>query len=589
MIKEIILNNFRCYSSHTVPLKSTAIIVGKNNAGKSTIVEALRIISLVAQRYRNLTYNEPPKWTGHPKTLKGVSPSLKGMEINFESVFHRYGTPPASLKASFISGEEIEVLIGPEAEIFAVIYDAEGKSIKTKGQANLTTIPQVNILPQVAPLQREEKVLRTEYVIAALSSPLAPLHFRNQLLNYPDFYQKFKVLAESTWNGFRLRALEGSKIAHGEAVTLLVQDNDFVAEVGWMGHGLQMWLQTMWFLARASKDSTVILDEPDVYMHADLQRKLIRMIIGEYRQVIVATHSVEIMAEVEPESILVVDRSKPQSKFANTLPAVQRLIDSIGGIHNIQLARLWSSRKCLLIEGKDISILKHLHSTLFPDSTEQLEIIPNLPIGGWGGWNYAIGSSMLMKNAANESIRMYCLLDRDYHTSNEIEERLDVSEKRGVDLHIWGMKEIENYLIKPDTICRIINQTNRNSTKKVTSDLIINKIMEIADSLYDDTIDAIATEYYALDKAGIKKANTVAREIIKNHWNSYEDRIKILSGKLILSKLSAWSQQEYGVSFSNNRVARAMKRNEISPEMVKILTAIEYNTPFDKELKQNYA
>lgn len=589
MIKELILNNFRCYSNHIVPLKNTSIIVGKNNAGKSTIVEAFRIISLVAQRYRNLTYNEPPKWAGYPKALKGVIPSLKGMEINFESVFHRYGNPPANIKAIFDSGEAIDVLIGPEAQIFAVIYDAEGRPISTKGQANRTQIPQVNILPQVAPLQREEKVLRTDYVISALTSPLAPLHFRNQLLLYPDYFRKFKFLAESTWSGFRIRSLEGSALSHGETISLLVQDNDFVAEVGWMGHGLQMWLQTMWFLSRVSKDTTIILDEPDVYMHADLQRKLIRMIVGEYRQVIIATHSVEIMAEVEPESILIVDRTKPQSKFANSLPTVQRLIDSIGGIHNIQLARLWSTRKCLLIEGKDISILKHLHSTLFPDSNEQLDIIPNISIGGWGGWNYVIGSSMLMKNAANESIRLYCLLDRDYHTKDEIQERINESEKNAVELHIWGMKEIENFLIRPEAICRIINQSNRNPKKKAINELVINKILEISESLYEDAVDAIATEYYALERKGIKKANSIARQIVKNHWGSYEERIKILSGKQILSKLSSWAQQEFGVSFSNNRIARALKRNEISVEMVEVLTAIEYNTSFDKDRKLNFA
>jgi hypothetical protein len=35
-----------------------------------------------------------------------------------------------------------------------------------------------------------------------------------------------------------------------------------------------MWLQTIWFLTRAKDHETVILDEPDVYMHADLQRRL---------------------------------------------------------------------------------------------------------------------------------------------------------------------------------------------------------------------------------------------------------------------------------------------------------------------------
>ena len=44
----------------------------------------------------------------------------------------------------------------------------------------------------------------------------------------------------------------------------------------------------------------LVLDEPDVYMHPDLQRRLIRFLLRRDQQVIVATHSIEMMSEVEP-------------------------------------------------------------------------------------------------------------------------------------------------------------------------------------------------------------------------------------------------------------------------------------------------
>ena len=43
-------------------------------------------------------------------------------------------------------------------------------------------------------------------------------------------------------------------------------------------------------------------------MHADLQRKLIRLLKGRHHQVIVATHSVEIMAEVDAQDVLIINR-----------------------------------------------------------------------------------------------------------------------------------------------------------------------------------------------------------------------------------------------------------------------------------------
>jgi energy-coupling factor transporter ATP-binding protein EcfA2 len=183
-----------------------------------------------------------------------------------------------------------------------------------------------------------------------------------------------------------------------------------------MGHGLQMWLQMIWFISRVPRESIIVLDEPDVYMHPDLQRKLFRLIAGRFPQTIVATHSIEIMAEADPSEILVVDKRKRRSRFANSEPAVQLLIDQIGGVHNVHLARLWSARKFLLLEGEDMALLRRFHAVLYPEADLPLDALPSLSIGGWTGWPRAIGSSLAMKNAVGDRIVSYCILDRDYHT-----------------------------------------------------------------------------------------------------------------------------------------------------------------------------
>ena len=104
--------------------------------------------------------------------------------------------------------------------------------------------------------------------------------------------------------------------------------------------------------------SPVILDEPDVYMHADLQRRLIRTVKGRHPQVIIATHSVEIMDEVDPADVLVIDRDRRKARFAADIPAVQDVVAALGGVHNIQLARLWNAKRCLFVEGDDVRILR---------------------------------------------------------------------------------------------------------------------------------------------------------------------------------------------------------------------------------------
>jgi energy-coupling factor transporter ATP-binding protein EcfA2 len=417
MIAELHLKNFRGFKNHSINLRELTVVVGANNAGKSTIVEALRMVSIVATRFRTLRYEQPPAWLDEHGANIGVKPPLGNLEINFDNVFYRYSDPPASITAKFINGSKIQIFLGRDGVCFSSVYDNNGNPINSKERARNSNIPTVSIMPQIGPLRSVEEVLTEDYVRRVASSNLASLHFRNQLKVFSDFLPQLELAVSETWPGVKIEELILPNPLSAQKIYLEIRNEDYVGEVGTMGHGLQMWLQTIWFLCRAQGSGTVILDEPDVYMHADMQRRLIRYIRDQFPQVIITTHSVEIMAEVEPENILVVDRRRPKSQFTSSAPAVQSFIERIGSAQNIHLARLWSARRLILVEGKDLKYFKILQNKLIPDSQNPVDSIPNMSIGGWGGWNYAIGSDMLMKNAVGDQILTYCIFDCDFHSS----------------------------------------------------------------------------------------------------------------------------------------------------------------------------
>src|SRR5581483_7679981 len=296
MLVAVEIENFKCFERQRFPLKPTTIIVGENNAGKSTLVEALRLISIVSTRIESLTFKAVPDWLDVPRAYLGVSPSLDGQNLNFKSIFHRYGNPPARVTAEFDSGSSIDLYLGGPEKIHAVLKDPNGKAVGSRTQAKRLGISRVGILPQIGPLAEEEVRLDWRYVRRNLGTTLSSQHFRNQLLLlYEEYFQEFCTMAEESWHGLAIPAMEDSSPIVGQPLSLLVRNDDFTGEVSWMGHGLQMWLQIMWFLARSKDDPTVILDEPDVYMHPDLQRRLIRLLRGRFQQLIVATHSIEII------------------------------------------------------------------------------------------------------------------------------------------------------------------------------------------------------------------------------------------------------------------------------------------------------
>ena len=213
MLRSLRLQNFRCFKDHTVPLRPTTVIVGRNNAGKSTIVEALRLVSLIAERAPNLNLSSVPRWLEAPKAFRGVSPSLRGFEFDFSTAFHRYGEPPAIITAEFSTGSIIRVFIGKDASesrIHAVIQSDPGHVASTKGQVQSLNLPGVSSLPQVGPLLKEEKLLSQDYVRNALSSALAPLHFRNQLLVLRSYFSGIQE------NGGRYMERSQDRQAHKE-------------------------------------------------------------------------------------------------------------------------------------------------------------------------------------------------------------------------------------------------------------------------------------------------------------------------------------------------------------------------------------
>ena len=58
--------NYRCFEDTKVLLKDIIILVGKNNAGKSSLVEALRIAALALRKSQHTTYKQLPKEFGVP-------------------------------------------------------------------------------------------------------------------------------------------------------------------------------------------------------------------------------------------------------------------------------------------------------------------------------------------------------------------------------------------------------------------------------------------------------------------------------------------------------------------------------------------
>src|SRR4051794_26027370 len=132
-LQTVTLRNFRRFRDHEVAFSERTLLVGANNAGKSTVIQALSLVSLVANRVRGLNFTATPEWLAEtPAAAWGVSPSLRGVDITLgEEVFYAYGEPPGIIRADFATKWSIEVFVGVD-DVFAIVRDASGRAVSAR-------------------------------------------------------------------------------------------------------------------------------------------------------------------------------------------------------------------------------------------------------------------------------------------------------------------------------------------------------------------------------------------------------------------------------------------------------------------------
>ena len=556
MIKQLNITNFRCYEKSTITFNGTSILVGRNNAGKSTLIEALKIISSVTRKYKTLRFVAPPEWVVREPSY-GVSPNVENMNISDRGIFHMYGNPPAIVEAIFTNGTSIKAYVGEDLSIFAVIYDEGGCPARNSKEVKNIDIPLIEVLPQISAVLDAEKIIKKSTVDGNRATRLASRNFRNQLFYYQDAFPTFKALVESTWERLKVSPIESTFVNDGQILQFYVRVQDFEAEIGWMGHGLQMWIQTMWFISQCPSNAIVVLDEPDVYMHADLQRRLVRLLSPKFSQLIIATHSLEIIEEVTSECIIPIDSSKRKIKPIGDETPLQSLTKQLGSPFNIDLARIFISNQFILWDGDDTSrkILSAFQSVLFPQDLHPLINLPKAFIDGWNDWEKVVMvSDLFLLNRMN--MELFCILNSDYHTPSEIKQRKQEANKHKINLHIWAKKEIENYAINPDVILRYI--THNKQQGSIDKDLL-NGVMQ---SIADEMIEVVA-EKNRVDEAMFKEIKDVS-------LLPYD----IISGREFFNVLSLWTQEEYGITISARQLVPYFNINDVPHEIKLVISEI---------------
>lgn len=338
-----------------------------------------------------------------------------------------------------------------------------------------------------------------------------------------------------------------------------------------MGHSLQMWLQLMWFLARSRDDGTVVLDEPDVYMHPDLQRRLLRFVLSRNQQVIIATHSVEMMAEVDPEDLLPIDASRRSARRTSSITEVQRIVEQLGSVHNLQYARLARADVCLIAPASDVPQLKRWSDLLANPNDRAIDTLPMLPCNSWASWPYVVAAKRTIDKSRGSAIEARCFMPSDRMPPDFLAQRQQDAANNGMDLHIWRRCDLTTYLLRPDIIARLLS---KQTVTPVDPQLVADEVWAASERLRADVARELRSNWRAL-RQPVDDADAFMSEA----WVTMAQRLRVLSGRELLLGVSAWSQAAYGVRIGLRDVAREFAADDLDVEVQRALRVSIANTP----------
>jgi predicted ATPase len=580
VIRQLTLNNFKGFEGFTVRLRNTSFLSGPNSAGKSTLLAALRAASqmqkIALSRVADLSIQDLgstiPAWAFTPEQAR----------LNIENVRHEFRNEDSSIRVTFSNGSRLKAC-WPRGEIVPSegwFYFQGSGDIRLSRPAEVRNhVPSLGFVPLLTPIEQEERVLQDKTVRSNFDTRLSSRHFRNQLhllsntagrdgdTELGDF-QHFAApwIPELDIQGLTTRAGEDGLYLD---LFYLEEGSRREKEIYWIGDGMQIWLQLLLQLFRLKGESTIVLDEPDVYLHADLQRRLVRLLDSLDAQTVTATHSAEVLAETDPNSILWVSRNREKAVSGATSSQLAQLSAEIGSQFNIRLARALKAKVVLFVEGDDVKVLTNIAASCGAKRFANEIGLAVVPLNGFDNWEHVEPFSWFANHLLDGSAPVLVLLDRDYRPTQAADDVAQRLADAGVQAHVWQRKELESYLLEPSVLARI---------SEIPEERVRELLAEESASFEHAVAARLLDERLRLEVDAKHHRVTVTEQFQKEFsamWKDPTSRRDRCPAKDLLSRLNQRIVTDQGQAVSVHAISKSLQMEEVASEMRDLIATVE--------------
>lgn len=578
-IISIRFSHYKAFKAFSLNLQDFNVLVGPNNSGKSTIVGSFRILF---EGLRKARTKNPERLDVDGVAVMGYRLNLDGLPVAAENIFHEYdGSSSASVLFKLSNGNTLRLHFPDQGVCYLVAEPLTGEVRNTRQFREHFDVD-IAFVPILGPVEQREPLYEREAARLALFAASASRNFRNIWYHYPANFDRFRELVQETWPGMDVQRPE---VGHDhKSLIMFCPEQRTLREICWSGYGFQVWCQMLTFIVNAVDASLLVIDEPDIYLHSDLQRQLVSLLRDLGPDIVLATHSAEIIAECEPTSLLNIDKKKQAVSRVKDVSQLKRVFSALGSNLNPTLTQLAKTRRAVFVEGLDFQIISPLAKTL---GMQRLANRADFAVIQTEGFNprRAIDLAAGVEKAVGGEILLAVILDRDYRCDEELKEIREELVKNGFLVHIHNRKEIENYLLAGDPMRSALRarlkEREKRSGKLVAEIPDLQRILEeemgkLRPEVFAQKL-ARFTEYKKRTSPGIDLA-TINAQVMREFeelWKSPAGRIGLVPGKEVLAKLNGRLQDMLGVTLTDASVASQFTRAAIPEDLLQLLEMLE--------------
>jgi predicted ATPase len=572
-IKMLDFFDYKSFTRFTINARTKNILVGANNAGKSTSLDALRIV-FDALRYAR-RHTSKLKSQGNYGVCATYFVPQSVIQTDIRYCVHNFDDKDAKIEILLSNGNKFVMVLNPDADIECYLV-SEVPAQKGAQYLRSQFDAEIIIVPTLSPLEQNEELVQLETVERNRFGRLSSRNFRNYWLHKTtEEFEVFANLVEYGWPGIRVRKPE---IEHGDRnfVRMYFRDGRNVREVQWAGFGFQVWMQTMMHLTQASEKSILVLDEPDIYLHPDLQHRLLKLVSQRVGQFFIATHSTEIINAADPGDVLIVRPSARSAKRIRSDENYPEIYSVIGSSENAQFARLARTRKVLYFEGLDNKLLSKISKSVRGIDFISGSSVTLMRTDGFSNWGRVSTTAWVFKEFFEIDVQVAALFDRDYRSDGEVEEfEISMAEK-GAFCFVLPFKELENALLSCRAIKEIVRKNSSVPIRDSDIDFIDQLFQKVIENSRDEVFGQRMGHYiqFVLKKNPKMDTPTISSAFQKRfsqEWLDDDFRRAVVPGKKVFSEIVKLIQDKFGVTVTPARVSDELILAEIHPKLLKIL------------------